>query len=244
MSEDAVGIEPDTDSCLARRPKRPRSMRWSAYVATWLLKMTAKFVKMTFRLKVKAYNKGTIPKEGPVFVAFNHPSYADPPILAATTSRNGAAIAAAELRKFPIIGPIIALLLSTRGDILINRGDVESRKAAQVKANVILEAGGLVAAAPEGGIKKARWRAGMFESAITYKAAIVLVKFIGTDDLMASTKTDRDARDGKVVNRKARVSIIYSDPIFYDEYKHMDSYELAAFCQAKNEAMTVPAEAA
>lgn len=240
MTEQAA--ETDTDSCFpARKPRRPRSMRWKAYVATWFVKVMAKFVKRLLRLDVKAYNKGSIPKGMPVVCVGNHPSLADPALWGATISRNGAILAAEELRKMKFVGFFLCLLFRIRGDILVARGSDESRQEAFDKANDILTHGGLVGGYPEGGIKRGIWRTGMFRLAIAHKAAIAVVRLEGTDDFWASSRSEIEARDGKVFNRKARMRIVYSDPIYFDEYKHMDAIKLAAFCQAKCESMVAPA---
>lgn len=227
-------VDDDIDSCLPRRkPKRPRSMRWRAYLSTWTIKMMAKTLKFFLRLDVKVHNKGSIPKKGPVVVVGNHLSFADPPLWGATISRNGAIMAAKELMRWPVVKQ----LLQSGGHIIVDRDNPEGRKEAFEKADVILSHGGLVGGYPEAGIKRydpvdnpMPWRTGLFRLARKYEAPIVVVYVEGTDDAWASRKADIDARGGKVFNRKAKLRISYSDPIYYDEYKHLSDVELADFC--------------
>jgi 1-acyl-sn-glycerol-3-phosphate acyltransferase len=236
MTEQAA--EADTDSCFpARKPRRPRSMRWKAYVATWCIKVIAKWVKIFWRLDVKAYNKGSIPKGMPVLCVGNHLSFADPALWGATVSRNGAILAAEELRKMKFIGFFLGLLFRIRGDILVARNSDEGRQEAFDKADNVLANGGLVGGYAEGGIKRDIWRTGLFRLAINHEAAIVVIRLEGTDDFWSSTKADIKARGGKVFNRKARMRIVYSDPIYFEEYKDKDAIQLAAHCQAICQAM-------
>lgn len=236
MSEPVVTDDVQDDDgflCLPPpKPKRPRSMRWKAYAVTWMIKVMARMLKFFGRWDVKVYNKKSIPKDGPVLCVGNHLSFGDPPLWGATISRNGAIVAAAELGQMKFIGFFLRMLFHIRGDILVDRQSDESRQEVVDKTDAILGHGGLVGVYPEGGIKRDRWNKGMFTLAKKHEAAIVIIRVDGVDDFWASTKADLKApgRNGKVFNFKAKLRISYSDPIYFDDYKHMTDVELAKYC--------------
>jgi 1-acyl-sn-glycerol-3-phosphate acyltransferase len=104
-------------------------------------------VDVTFRTCFRLHYTGCerIPREGPVVIASNHPSYLDPILLQHGTDRWVRYIAERWILELPLFGP----LARTAGMLPVG-DDTGSRGDALWRAIQVLEAGGVVGIFPEG----------------------------------------------------------------------------------------------
>lgn len=94
---------------------------------------------------VRVLHRERMPMEGPVIVAANHASFADPPVVAVSTNRRLNFMAKAELFKAPLFGPLIRRL----GAFPVHRGEADIEAVKHTLA--LLADGEAVLVFPEGG---------------------------------------------------------------------------------------------
>lgn len=205
--------------------RRHRSMGLQAKVLSQGIKATFRAVWLVLWLSITLVRQGAIPKQGPVVVVGNHLSFIDPLLWVTLVRRNGAMLAKAELWQ----NWFVRLLVKIRGDIPVDRGSDEQRDWALQEAKSILARGGVVGGYPEGGIRGGQWRTGLFSAARQHQATIVVVRLVGTDIMVPSTKADIKKQGGRMFSRRAKVTAIQSIAYPYAEYAAMTDQEAAAF---------------
>jgi 1-acyl-sn-glycerol-3-phosphate acyltransferase len=219
---------------------RLRSTGRLALLTTMLISWLAKRLVKWKAIDVKGVNKNAVPMEGPVIVAANHLSFADPLFLAGTSPRNGAMLAKYDLWSWK--NPVTALLVRLRGDIAVKRHSDKGRARAFSKAINILLHSGLIGLFPSGKIcavgEDARWAWGFAEMAIKTQATVLPVKLIGTGQLWRLVK-DRLHWGGKPINWDAKVVVIYGGPITPKDYAGMTVQELADYTKAAHDKLDV-----
>lgn len=94
---------------------------------------------------VRVLHGERMPMEGPVIVAANHASFADPPVVAVSTNRRLNFMAKAELFKPPVFGPLIRRI----GAFPVHRGVADTEAVKHTLA--LLADGEAVLVFPEGG---------------------------------------------------------------------------------------------
>jgi 1-acyl-sn-glycerol-3-phosphate acyltransferase len=168
-----------------------------SYRLLWL------FFRVTFRVlfRWEVYGADNVPSEGPVLLASNHISAADPPVVGTGIYRRCAFMAKEELFRFPVIGAFIRHI----GAFPVRRGAGDL--AALKRAIHILEQGKMLAIFPEGTrsetgeLQRAEVGVGM----IAYRtgAAVVPVYISGTNRVMPKA--------GGL--RLAKVRVAYGKPL-------------------------------
>jgi 1-acyl-sn-glycerol-3-phosphate acyltransferase len=228
---------------LQKSRRRPRSMGWQARIITLIIRWWAIFFKKRLHLDITVHNKQAFP-QGPIIVVGNHTSMADPFIWGAIIPRNGAVMAKHDLWWNPVTAPIMLL----RGDIPVKRKSDQGRARAWNKGMNILLHGGVLGLYPSAGIsligRDLPWRKGFAEMALhpdlaEQRVTIIAIKMDGVADLVPP-KPDRKARGGKRLNRGAKVTAIFSDPIMYDTYKSMSPTELTLYVRDLHDALELP----
>lgn len=147
-----------------------------------------------------------LPASGPAIIAANHASFADPPAAGVAAKRPLHFMAQAELFRPPIFRSIIRKL----GAFPIHRG--ESDLAAVKKALEVLGQGGALVMFPEGtrgdGKRLGSPQKGMNLIAAKSDAPIVPTAITGTFKLLPK---------GAKLPRRAKVCVIFGEPIRYSE---------------------------
>lgn len=238
-----IVTEPQSAVQAAKKVKRPRSMRWKAYVVTWMLKVLMRIIWRAWALDVEVRNRAVVPKDGPCGIVGNHLSNLDPPLWGAANKRNGAVLAKADLWNSVLTGWLVRM----RGDVPVERGSDEGRARAFALIDDIYSHGGFGGGFPEGGIKRKgisepgdRWNKGMFEIFIARQMPFVVVWLGGTDEMLPSTKADKAAlmasrpkwlRWLPAVNLSAPLRMSFSHVVTPEEYAGMDAIELAEYAR-------------
>jgi 1-acyl-sn-glycerol-3-phosphate acyltransferase len=136
-------------------------------------------VRILYRYRV--YGRENLPKTGSAMLVVNHLHLLDPVVVAAGVGRQVVTLVAEKWRE----NKFVSLFFQGAGVIFVNRGEVDRR--ALRACQQVLEAGGMLAVAPEG----TRSRQGMLQRAkpgVAYlatrtNALIVPVAFWGVEKL-------------------------------------------------------------
>lgn len=177
---------------------------------------------MRASVKLRIFNatvigRQNIPTKGPVIIASNHLSYADPPYLwGALRGRVVVAIAMKELWKTPFLGQLLWLM----GFIPVDRKDKTSGKKAIQMAQKVVKAGGVLIIYPEGKISTDgnlhNLRAGVWHLAIETGAPVVPVGVKGTPLVWPLGEKKRD--------RRQPVEHNFGLPMYAKNYKSMERF--------------------
>jgi 1-acyl-sn-glycerol-3-phosphate acyltransferase len=163
--------------------------------------------------RLKVTGRENVPKTGPVILAPNHVSYADPPVVGAGVYRPVRFMAKKELFEIPVLGKLIAGV----GAFPVRQHTAD--RAALKRALELLAKGEVVCIFPEGQrspdgeLMEAQSGLGMI--ALKSKAPVVPVALIGTDKML---------RPHSPLLHFAKVRTIYGKPMTFDEFydKGMD----------------------
>lgn len=160
---------------------KPRGL----WIHTWMMTRVFRRVLRT-SVKLRIFNatvvgRGNVPKSGPVLIACNHLSIADPVYLWGALRRNAVAIAKQELWKTPGLGQIMWLM----GHIPVDRTSRDSGERTRVAGIANLKAGLLVIIFPEGTIPKdgklKTFKGGVYDMALATGAPVIPVGVTGTE---------------------------------------------------------------
>lgn len=176
-------------------------------------------------IDLKVYGKENIPEENGFLVYANHQGMFDVLALAATCDNPLAAVLKKELVEIPFLKQIIQCTNS----FAMDRDDL--RQSMTVISNVIKEVkkGRNYLIFPEGtrskdGNKMLEFHGGSFKCATKTKCPIVPVAFVDSFKVL-------DQKGCKPIT----VQIHYLAPIYYEEYKEMNTVELAAMVHKRIE---------
>ena len=177
-------------------------------------------------IDLKAHGVENIPKENGFLMYGNHQGMFDVLAIAATCDNPLGAVLKKELAAIPFLKQIIACTQS----FAMDREDI--KQSMEVIVNVIKEVkkGRNYLIFPEGtrsrkGNKMLEFHSGSFKCAIKAKCPVIPIAFIDSFKVL-------DQKGCKPVS----VQIHYLEPIFYEEYKDMNTVELAALVRGKIEA--------
>ena len=177
-------------------------------------------------IDLKVYGIENIPKENGFLLYGNHQGMFDVLAIAATCDNPLGAVLKKELAKIPFLKQVIACTHS----FAMDREDI--KQSMEVIVNVIKEVknGRNYLIFPEGtrsrmGNKLLEFHSGSFKCAIKAKCPVIPIAFIDSFKVL-------DQKGCKPVN----VQIHYLEPIYYEEYKDMNTVELAALVRGRIEA--------
>lgn len=194
--------------------RRPRALWPQAWLLMFVLKLIWRLALKLSGISVEEINKQVIPKRGPVILASNHLSLADPPLEMGGTPlfRTPVAMAMAELWDFKIWRfRALRWLLWLLGQIPVDRGNVESGKAAIKSGIRVLEHNGLLLIYPEGGCSRdgtlRKFKPGVAELAFAVPNAVVIpVHISGSNQLLPLGK-------GAKPDFSAHIRRAYGEPL-------------------------------
>lgn len=185
-----------------------------------------KLAVVSGNIDLKVYGVENIPKENGFLLYGNHQGMFDVLAIAATCDNPLGAVLKKELATIPFLKQIIACTHS----FAMDRDDI--KQSMEVIVNVIKEVkkGRNYLIFPEGtrsrmGNKLLEFHGGSFKCAIKTKCPIIPIAFIDSFKVL-------DQKGCKPVS----VQIHYLEPIFYEEYKDMNTVELAALVRGRIEA--------
>jgi 1-acyl-sn-glycerol-3-phosphate acyltransferase len=146
-----------------------------------------------------------IPREGPVVIAPNHQTYADPPLVTIPVRRPVYYMAWSHLFEIPIFNRFIRLLRAFPVDI-------EARDARATREAVrLLQNGAALMIFPEGERtpdgRVQRFKPGAFRLAVSVKAPVLPVTIVGGDHAWPP---------GRILPRPGRITITYHQPLAAD----------------------------
>ncbi len=151
-------------------------------------------------------HENRIPKSGPLLIASNHVSFADPPAIGCSSPRSLRFMAQAELFKPPLFRNIIRKL----GSFPVKRGEADSQ--AIRTALEILADGQALLVFPEGrrgdGIQLLPANKGVTLLAMKSGAKILPVGICNTHIRLPK---------GRILPKLSRVTVVYGEPFTYDE---------------------------
>ena len=129
----------------------------------------------------RVYGVEHVPRRGPLIVAANHLSLADPPLLSASIPRRIVFMAKDEAYRSLFLGPLVRGF----GAFPVRRGEAD--RAALRRALSVLEAGGVLGIFPEGTRSRNRQlqpgRSGVARIALRSGAPILPVGIAGTEHI-------------------------------------------------------------
>ncbi len=176
-------------------------------------------------IDLKVYGVENIPKENGFLMYGNHQGMFDVLAIAATCDNPLGAVLKKELAAIPFLKQVIACTHS----FAMDREDI--KQSMEVIVNVIKEVkkGRNYLIFPEGtrsrmGNKMLEFHGGSFKCALKTKCPIIPIAFIDSFKVL-------DQKGCKPVN----VQIHYLEPILYEEYKDMNTVELAAMVRGRIE---------
>lgn len=195
--------------------RRPRALWLQAWLLMLGLKLIYRLILKFNGVRVEEINKQVIPRRGPVILAGNHLSLADPPIGMGATPlfRTPVAMAMAELWSFKVWRfRVLKWLLWLLGQIPVDRGNIRSGQAAIADGVRILQYNGLIVIYPEGGCSRTGelrpLKRGVAQLAFAVPdAAVIPMHISGSNQLMPLGK-------GAKPDRHAQVRQAFGDPLY------------------------------
>ena len=176
-------------------------------------------------IDLQVYGKENIPKEDGFLIYANHQGLFDIVALAATCDRPWAAVLKKELYKLPVLKQMVDCTKSYPMD----REDI--RQSMQVIQAVTkeIEKGRNYLIFPEGtrskkGNQMLDFHGGSFKCATKAKCPILPIAFIDSFKVL-------DQKGSK----KVTVQLHYLEPIYYEEYKGLNTVELARLVRSRIE---------
>lgn len=203
--------------------RRPRGLGKRAWLTTHLIRRILRMLAWSNIVHVTVVGREQVPKSGPVIVASNHISMLDAVFLWGALRRRAIALAMAELWSWPVVGWLVRRL----GHIPVVRRDSASGQSALGQAEQILRYGGVLIIYPEGRLvgpgEAEPYKPGVAKLALATGVPIVPVGTTGTDRVLPMR---RNRVDGRVFDRRERVTIRFGEPIdpaeFDDPEKLLD----------------------
>lgn len=221
-----------------------KTISWFAYLWWYLLKPKFNLIKLNRQGKIAERNALThviarkwaqsalkmngstilvtglenVPKTGGVLFVSNHQSNFDIPIFIGHVPRDKGFIAKLELSKVPYFRRYMSYI----GCVFIDRSDARQSLTAMNEAAESLKAGHSLVIFPEG-TRSADGTVGVFRPGslkIGIKAGVPIIPVTINGSMNIMSK-------GSSLIRSATVKVLISNPITFDEYKGMDSNEIA-----------------
>lgn len=156
----------------------------------------------------EVFHRERIPTSGPVILAANHVSFADPPACAVASERPLRFMAQAELFKPPGFGHLISAL----GAFPIHRGEADS--GAIRTALEILKSGGVLLVFPEGkrgdGKSLGSTQKGLILIAAKSGAPVVPIAICGSHHMLPK---------GRKLPRRSKVRVFVGSPLTYSSFE-------------------------
>ncbi len=190
------------------------------WIHVWILSPIFRFL-LRFTVKRGIFNvvvngRDNVPATGPVIVASNHLSYADPPCLWGALRRNAVFMAAKELWYNPLFGWVLILMRH----IPVDRKSRKSGEKAKKKFLGHLRAGGMGIIYPEGKISKTgellAFKRGVYDLALESGALVVPGGVVGTNRLLPLRS--------KKINRREPVTMNFGEGIFARDFASAESF--------------------
>lgn len=174
-------------------------------------------------VELKCFGLENLPEEMGYLMTPNHQGMYDALALLSTHERYMTAVAKIELKDTPIIKTVVEYLDA----LLMDRSNLRASMKVIKEVTRRLQLGDNFVIFPEGtrcrqGNKMLEFKGGTFKAVIDAKRPIVPVALID-----CYKPFDKEVK-GKIV-----AQIHYLEPIYYEEYKDMNSTEVAAYVQAR-----------
>ena len=180
-------------------------------------------------IDLKVYGQENIPKENGFLMYANHQGLFDVVAIAASCDKPWAAVLKKELCNLPLLKQLIACTKSFPMD----RADIRQSMEVIISVAKEVKNGRNYLIFPEGtrsknGNKMLEFHSGSFKCATKSKCPILPIAFLGSNKVF-------DQKGSKPV----AMQIHYLEPIYYDEYKDMNTTELAAMVRGRIEDVIV-----
>jgi len=193
-------------------------MRWLVPILYWPARLVVKAVVLLLvDLHISGGDK--VPRHGPVILASNHLSNADPPVLGTSVGRRVVFMAKQEAMSWPILG----LLIRLSGALPVRR--FEADLGALRKATEVLQKGRALIMFPEGTRSRQRQlqmgHPGTALIALRSGAPIVPVGISGTERIRFPSVIF-----GLLRLRRPRVDLAFGDPFFLPNVTRISSDEV------------------
>lgn len=160
-----------------------------------------------------------VPKHGPVIIAANHLSAVDTAVIPLVSPRRVAFLGKEEyFTGTGIKGRFVANFLSALGYVPVERGNAHAGLAALTAARKVLDAGGAFGIYPEGTRSRDgnlhRGHTGVAQLALVTGAPVVPVALTGTERVLPV---------GKLIPRRAKLSVRFGEPLSFARYAGLES---------------------
>lgn len=180
-------------------------------------------------IDLKVYGQENIPKENGFLMYANHQGLFDVVAIATSCDKPWAAVLKKELCNLPLLKQLIACTKSFPMD----RADIRQSMEVIISVAKEVKNGRNYLIFPEGtrsknGNKMLEFHSGSFKCATKSKCPILPIAFLGSNKVF-------DQKGSKPV----AMQIHYLEPIYYDEYKDMNTTELAAMVRGRIEDVIV-----
>lgn len=180
-------------------------------------------------IDLKVYGQENIPKENGFLMYANHQGLFDVVAIAASCDKPWAAVLKKELCNLPLLKQLIACTKSFPMD----RENIRQSMEVIISVAKEVKNGRNYLIFPEGtrsknGNKMLEFHSGSFKCATKSKCPILPIAFLGSNKVF-------DQKGSKPV----AMQIHYLEPIYYDEYKDMNTTELAAMVRGRIEDVIV-----
>ena len=146
-----------------------------------------------------------IPREGPLVIAPNHQTYADPPLVSIPVRRPVYYMAWSRLFEIPVFNRVIRMLRAFPVDI-----DARDARATR-EAVRLLQRGAALMIFPEGERtidgRQRRFKPGAFRLAVSLNVPILPVTIVGGDTAWPP---------GRMLPRRGHITITYHPPLYAD----------------------------
>ena len=202
---------------------RPRGLGKRARLLTRVLRSILIGLAKFRIFNVIVINREVVPRSGPIIIASNHISIADPIYLWGALRRSAVAMAMAELWRMPVVSWVMRVL----GHIPVERGNRESGEQATQASKTVLEHGGALVIFPEG-------KCSRDGSLLPLKPGVARVSFETGVPVIPSAVTGTNLVKPlkyRRINRSALVIVRFGEPLYPHDYASIEEF-LAALTAA------------
>ena len=214
--------------------ERPVGLWWHNYVVTRTLRRLVLRPIARFKiLEVTATGKEYLPEKGGNIVAGNHPHPWDAPFMYGTLDRNTIFLAKAELWRWH--NPILRFMMSSTGQISVDRGNRDSGAKAQKNALRVLnfgknrrrnprDKGGTIVIFPEGGCTPPdgtlrKFKGGVYRMALASGAPVIPFGSNGTANIGLARAWHMFRKE-----QRQHVTVNFGEPMYAAGYENEEAF--------------------